>query len=222
MFAGHFAAGFALKKVAPSVSLGTLFFAAQFVDLLWPVLLLAGIEHAEITGDGTHPPIRFTEYPYSHSLLMTAVWALAIGGAHFARKRKLAAAVVCGGAVVSHWVLDLLVHHPDLPLAPGHTARVGLGLWESIPLSLGLELALLMGGLFLYSRATVAADRRGRFGLWALAVFLALMQLGNALGSPPPNIAAVAWVGHAQWLLVLWGWWVDRHRTPRTPGPVVA
>ncbi|HEX6361785.1 MAG TPA: hypothetical protein VFZ93_02430, partial [Albitalea sp.] len=128
MFIGHFGVGFAAKRVAPAVSLGTLFLAAQFIDLLWPTLLLAGVERVEIR-PGANPPLAFVHYPVSHSLVAVLGWAALIGGLHFGLRRRLRAALVVGAAVLSHWVLDLLVHEPDLPLAPG-AARVGLGLWH--------------------------------------------------------------------------------------------
>lgn len=212
MFIGHFAAGFALKKAAPRVSLGMLFFAAQFVDLLWPTLLLAGVERAEIVAGSAGPPLRFSHYPYSHSLLMAAAWAVAIGWCFSAFRRDRGGALACGAGVLSHWFLDLLVHHPDLPLLPGGTAHLGFGLWSSLPASLALELTLLGAGVWLYCRATSAVDSIGKWGLWALVAFLLAVHVGNVFGAPPPSITAVAWVGQAQWLLVLWGWWIDRHR----------
>jgi len=217
MFIGHFAAGLGLKRVAPEVSLGTLFFGAQFLDLLWPTLLLTGTEMVELAPDAKGPPLNFTHYPFSHSLLMVMVWAVLLGGAYYGLRRKVRGALVCAAAVLSHWLLDLIVHHPDLPLAPGTDHRVGFGLWESLPISLSIELGLFAVGCWQYCRATVATDRVGSIGFWSLMVFLVLVQLGNAFGDPPPSVAAVAWVGQAQWLLVLWAYWVDRHRRPCPP-----
>jgi hypothetical protein len=119
---------------------------------------------------------------------------------------------VCGLAVVSHWLLDLVVHRPDLPLAPGLPVFVGLGLWNSLPVTLVLELGVFAVGVALYVRTTVATDRVGSIGLWSLVAFLLLVYFGNLFGEPPPNVTALAWVGHAQWLLILWGYWIDSHR----------
>lgn len=215
MFIGHFGAGLGLKRAAPGLSLGTLFFAAQFLDLLWPTLLLAGVEQVEIVAGPERPPLRFTHYPFSHSLALTLVWAAAIGGAHYAFRRQRTAALICGIAVLSHWILDLIVHHPDLPLTPGAAHHVGLGLWSSVVGSLLVELAIFAGGCWLYLKATEARDRIGRFGFWGLVAFLLLIQAGNVMGGPPPSVAAVAWVGQAQWLLVLAGYWIDAHRRTR-------
>lgn len=213
MFIGHFAAGFAAKRLAPRVSLGTLFLAAQFIDLLWPTLLLTGTERVRIA-PGVTPavPLVFEHYPVSHSLLMVLVWGLVLGGAHFAWRRDRRSAVVLGLAVLSHWVLDLIVHVPDLPLAPGDGPKFGLGLWHSVPATLAVEFSLFAAGLWLYTRATKAADATGRWALVGLVSFLALIHVANLFGEPPPSITALAWVGQAQWLIVLWGYWVDRHR----------
>jgi hypothetical protein len=215
MFIGHFAVGLGLKRAAPAVSLGTLFLGAQFLDLLWPTLLLTGTERVELAPAAKGPPLHFTHYPISHSLAMVLVWAGLIGGAYYGLRRSVRGAAVCAVAVVSHWVLDLIVHHPDLPLAPGLAPRVGLGLWTSLPLSLALELGLFAVGCGIYVRTTEPLDRIGRAGFWTLMGFLVVIQLGNVFGAPPPSVAAVAWVGQSQWLLVAWAFWVDRHRRPR-------
>lgn len=221
MFIGHFAVGLGLKRAAPEVSLGTLFLGAQFLDLLWPTLLLTGTERVELAPEAKGPPLHFTHYPVSHSLLMVVVWAVLLGGAYYGLRRRIRGAIVCAAAVLSHWILDLIVHHPDLPLAPGMDHRVGLGLWESLPISLSIELGLFALGSWFYCQATEAADRVGSVGLWALLGLLVVIQIANTFGDPPPSVAAVAWVGQAQWLLVLWAYWVDRHRRARPSNPGV-
>ena len=119
--------------------------------------------------------------------------------------------------MASHWLLDLLTHRPDLPLAPGFETRVGLGIWESLPATLLVELGLFALGVALYLRATRAADRTGTIALWAMVGFLLLAYAANIFGPPPPSMSAVAWAGNAQWLLVAWGYWIDRHRQARGP-----
>jgi len=227
MFVGHFAAGLGLKRAAPAVSLGTLFLSVQFLDLLWPTLLLAGVEQVEIRPGAAGPPLAFTHYPISHSLALVLLWSVLFGLAHYGLRRSLRSALVLALAVSSHWILDLIVHYPDLPLAPGTTARFGFSLWASTPISLTLELILFGAGAILYLRATRASDRIGTIGFWLLAALLLGIHLGNIFGPPPPSVTAIAWVGQAQWLLVLAGYWVDRHRTARvmdhstrpSPGP---
>jgi len=214
MFIGHFGIGFGAKAAAPRTSLGVLFLAAQFVDLLWPSLLLFGLEHVEISPGVTRvTPLDFTDYPISHSLLAVIGWSVLFAGVYFLVRRYRTGAWVCGLAVLSHWILDLLVHRPDLPLTLGDSARVGLGLWNSLPATLAIEFAVFGLGLYLYLRTTRASDRTGTFALWGLVGFLLLVFVSNIYGPPPPSVEAIAWLGHAQWLLVLWAFWVDRHRT---------
>jgi hypothetical protein len=214
MFLGHFGVGFGAKTAAPRTSLGTLFLAAQFVDLLWPTLLLLGLEHVAISPGITRvTPLDFTDYPISHSLFAVVLWGVVFGLVYFLLRRSSRAAWVCGLAVVSHWVLDLLVHRPDLPLAPGLQVKVGLGLWDFLPATLILEVGIFALGVGLYLRATEARDRIGSIGLWSLVVFLLVIYASNLFGPPPPDVKTIAWVGQAQWLLIVWGYWIDRHRT---------
>src|SRR5689334_11117217 len=121
MFIGHFAVAFAAKRAAPTVSLGTLFIACELVDLLWPVFVLTGLEVVAITpGITAFTPLDFQHYPWSHSLLMGVVWALVFAALYrLWRGHSRMATTIIGLVVLSHWFLDLLVHRPDLPLAPG-------------------------------------------------------------------------------------------------------
>ncbi|HEX6903061.1 MAG TPA: hypothetical protein VF789_25310 [Thermoanaerobaculia bacterium] len=217
MFIGHFALGMGAKKMVPEVSLGTLFLAGQFADLLWPTLLLAGVEVVRIQpGVTAVTPLDFVRYPYSHSLLALLVWAVLFSLAYLAFHRsRTAAAVTLGALVLSHWLLDFVVHRPDLPLTLGGSELFGLGLWDSLPATLAVELTLFAAGVALYARSTEALDRQGRWGFWSLVAFLLIVYFANLFGPPPPSVDAVAWTTQAMWLLVLWGWWVDRHRRPR-------
>jgi len=213
VFLGHFGVGFGAKAAGPKASLGTLLLASQLIDLLWPTLLLVGVERVAIAPGITRVvPLDFTHYPISHSLAAVLLWAVLFGVAYQALRRYPRGALVCGLAVVSHWLLDLLTHRPDLPLVPGSDARVGLGLWSSLPATLAVELAVFAIGVFLYLRTTRALDRTGSVALWALVGFLLVVYAGNILGPPPPSVSAIAWLGQAQWLLVAWGYWIDRHR----------
>lgn len=222
MFIGHFALGFAAKRAAPRVSLGTAFFAAQWLDLLWPTLLLAGVETVRLAPAGAPVPFVFEHYPVSHSLLAAVLWGALVGGVHFVWRRNAVGAMVLAALVVSHWVLDLLVHVPDLPLLPGDPLRAGFGLWRHQPLAFLLELALFAWGVLVYARCTRPRTAAGRYGFVALVAFLLLVQVLNVLGPPPPDVRPVAWVGQAQWLLVLWGWWVDAQRFAVPVAPVAA
>lgn len=213
MFIAHFGVGFGAKKIAPAVSLGTLFLAAQFIDLLWPTLLMLDLEQVRIQPGATVvTPLLFVNYPISHSLLTVLGWGALLAIAYIWFARNVRDGLILGALVVSHWLLDVLVHRPDLPLVPGGETMVGLHGWSSLPLTLALEGSLFALGVWLYARATSALDAKGRWGFYALVAFLALIYAGNLFGEPPPNEQILAWVGQAQWLLVLWGYWLDRHR----------
>lgn len=195
------------------MSLGSLFLAAQLLDLAWPTLLLVGVERVRIApGVTAVTPLDFEHYPVTHSLAGAALWGLGLALLYALLTRYRRGAWVLFVLVISHWVLDLVVHRPDLPLYPG-SAKVGLGLWNSVPGTLAIEFSILFLGVLLYLRTTRALDRIGAWGFWSLVAFLAIVQLGNVFGPPPPSVAAIAWVGQAQWLLVLWGYWIDRHRS---------
>jgi hypothetical protein len=213
MFLGHFGVGFGAKAAAPRTSLGSLFLAAQFIDLLWPTLLLVGLERVEISPGITRvTPLDFTSYPISHSLLAVVVWAALFASVYFLLRRYPRGAWVCGLAVISHWLLDLVTHRPDLPVLPTSSLRLGLGLWNSLSATLVFELAIFAVGIGLYCRTTKPLDRKGSIGLWTLVSFLLVVYFGNLFGSPPPDTTALAWVAQAQWLIVVWGYWIDRHR----------
>lgn len=131
MFIGHFGMGFAAKRAARQTSLGTLFLAAQFIDLLWPTFLLMGVESVKIAPGATKlTPLEFTHYPVSHSLLAVAAWSVLVGAVYFFLQRSALPALLCVGLVASHWFLDALTHQPDLLLSPGGVTRIGLGLWN--------------------------------------------------------------------------------------------
>jgi LexA-binding, inner membrane-associated putative hydrolase len=215
MFLGHFGAALAAKRVAPATSLAMLFVAAQLVDLLWPVLVLAGVERVRVEpGNTAFTPLAFEHYPWSHSLLMVLAWAAALGVAYAARTRDRRGAAVVAALVVSHWLLDVLTHRPDLPLAPGAPA-VGLGLWNSVPATIAVEGALFAAGAWLYARQTRPSGRRGTIALGSLVAVLVLVYVASVLGPPPPSAEAVASAGLLMWLFVAWAAWVDRARAPR-------
>jgi len=215
MFIGHFGVGFAAKRAAPRTSLGTLFLSAQFIDLLWPAFLLAGIERVEIRPGVTRvTPLDFVSYPISHSLALVVCWGTLFAVTYWVLRRYRAGALVTGAAVVSHWLLDAIVHRPDLPLAPGLATRVGLGLWNSLPATLALEGVIFGTGLLLYLRSTIPIDRIGRYGVGALALLLVVFYVASVWAPPPPSVTAIAWGGQAQWLLVWAGYAIDRHRRP--------
>ncbi len=216
MFLGHYAMGFAAKSWTGRVSLGTMFLAAVWLDLIWSPLLLLGKEVVTIeAGHTVVSPLQFEHFPLSHSLFMALVWGALIGLGVFALHRSTRGALLVWGAVLSHWMLDFITHRPELPLFVDNEIKVGLGLWNSLWGTLALEGGLFVLGLTLYLSATRARNKIGIFALWGLVLSLVALAIGNYFGPPPPDAMTVAWAGNAQWLLVLWAYWVDRHRMPK-------
>ena len=119
MFIGHFGVAFAAKRLAPRTSLGWMVLAAQFLDFLWPIFLLLGMEHVRVVPGITKvQPLDFYDYPFSHSLTMALRWGLALALVYYLLRRYVRGAWVLVVLVVSHWVLDYVSHRPDLPRRP--------------------------------------------------------------------------------------------------------
>jgi hypothetical protein len=217
MFLGHYGVAFASKRLAPRTSLGSLTFAAQLADLVWPVLLILGIEQVRIVPEApVNLQLDFVNYPISHSLLSGVVGGLLVGGITWAIRKDARAALVMGVLVLSHWVLDLFFHVPDLPLWP-RGPKVGLGLWASEPITLICEFGLFGLGIWMYLRATRARDGVGRWAFWGYVAFLALGYIATLFGPPPKSVSALAWSALIMWLLVPWAAWFDRHRVGTGP-----
>ena len=215
MFIGHFGVGFAGKKFDKSASLGTYFMAAQWVDLIWPILLLLGVEKVKIEPNiSVVTPLDFIYYPFTHSLLAAIIWGVLFGLVYFLIKKKLKTAIILGALVVSHWFLDLIVHIPDLSVIPGMDPKVGFGLWNSFVGTLLVEGLIFAAGIYLYLKTTKAKNKTGKFALCGLILFLVLIYIGNLFGPPPDSVQAIAIVGNAQWLIILWGYWIDGNRIP--------
>lgn len=213
MFLGHYALGFGAKKLTPYTSLGTLLLAAEFVDLIWPLFLAAGLETVRIAPGITRvTPLDFTSYPWSHSLVMGVVWAALFAGVYTVFRRYPRGALVLAGLVLSHWVLDLFSHRADLPIWPGGGPKVGLGLWYSLPATMAVEGVLLAIGTWLYASNTEAVDATGRYSFAAFIAALVLIYLGSVLGPPPPDTSVLTLTAFGQWLLIAWAYWLDRHR----------
>lgn len=212
MFLGHFGLAFAAKRVAPRPSLGTLVLAAQWPDGVWPILLLAGIEEVRIAPVTAVTPLDFVWYPYSHSLGFDLAWACLLAGVYFVVRRDARGAVWVGALVLSHWVLDVIAHRPDMPLWPGGP-RFGLGLWNSLPATLAAEAIAFSAGAVVYSRATAARDALGRWAWMAFVIVLAVLYVASVVGPPPPSVPVLAASSLAGWLLVAWAYVIDRHRT---------
>ena len=212
MVLGHYGLALAMKRAAPRVPLGTLTGAAQLADLIWPVLLLVGLEHVSIVPNA-NPLLRlsFDSYPWTHSLLTAGVLGALVGMAYTAIRADRRGGVIVGLLVVSHWVLDWIVHVPDLPLYP-RGPRVGLGLWRSMSGTMVVEAVMFVVGVAVYARATRAVDRTGRWAFWGFVALLAVLYVASIYTPPPASVSGLAWAALAGWLIPLFGWWVDRHR----------
>lgn len=216
MFVGHAALALASRSRAPSLSLGWLFAAAFGLDLLWPVFLLTGVERVSVPLSRTgFTNLVFDSYPWSHSLLMALVWSATVLGLARWRRVPLSTSFLLAALVLSHWVLDYLSHLPDLPLWPGQSPLVGLGLWRSVVATFLAEGSLYAAGSLLYFRATRPLDAIGRYGLPLLLVVMAALWASSPFAPPPPNASLVAWSAVAVYLFALWAGWADRHRAPR-------
>lgn len=212
MFLGHFGIAFGGKKAAPALSLGLLFLAVGWADLLFFPLALLGVEHFRIAPGATAvTPMDFYDYPISHGLVGLAVAGLVLGSGYFLFRRQKAAALVFGLGIVSHWFLDAFVHRPDMPILAG-APYFGLGIWNSVALTVAVEAVALGVGLAIYLKATRALDRMGSWALWSLVAFLVILWVASIAGPPPPSERAVAWSGVGMWLFIPWGYWIDRHR----------
>lgn len=214
MFIGHFALGLAAKKIDSRLSLGTTFMAAQFIDLLWPFFLLFGIEEVKIEpGNTAFTPLNFVHYPYSHSLVAVFAWACLFGFIYFFGSRNKKGAILLSVLVISHWLLDLITHRPDLPLSFSETKFLGLGLWNNKIMAMIVEVAIFLLGSFIYLRSTRALNRSGKILLWSFLIFLTGVYAMNVFGPPPPDEKTIGYAGLLQWLFIGWGYWIDKNRT---------
>ncbi len=176
------------------------------------------IEHFRVVPGITKVnPLDLYDFPYSHSLVFSLIWAAVFGLVYFALRRNYRGSLVVAACVFSHWALDLIVHKPDLALAPGSKLLFGLGLWNNYMASLTLEGVIYVLGIYYYTRATAAKDKAGFYGFWSLVVFLPAMWVLSLFNAPPPNVRALALSGFfGTALTVAWAWWADSHRAART------
>ena len=193
MFVGHYGVSFAFKSLEKPLPLWLLFIAVQFVDVLWAVFVPLGIEKVRITpGITASNPLDLYYMPYSHSLVAALLWSgAAFIGYKLTRRRAAYAAFLVAAAVFSHWVLDLIVHRPDLALYDD-TYKMGLGLWNYPAVAFALEAGLLFGGMLLYLRSTSAVSKLGKFGMPVFGLVLLAVQAVVFFGSPPSSPSAAA------------------------------
>lgn len=212
MFIGHAAVALAARPLLPRINLALSLAAAFWVDLVWPVFLLLGIEQVRIDpGNTAFTPLDFVHYPWTHSLVAAIAWSVLFGLACIKSGKR--EAIILGLLVFSHWVLDAISHRPDLPLWPGSSTMVGFGLWNSVPATMLVECAMFAAGVWIYVRSAPSRDRIGTWAFWGLIGFLVIAYLGNAFGPPPPSVQAIAIAGISGGaLFTAWSWWTDRHR----------
>jgi hypothetical protein len=220
MLVGHLAAGLAGKLASPKTSLGTLVLAALAADLLWCVFLLVGLEHVTVTERGATlmRSVVVSDISYSHSLLMNVLWGTILSAFYFWRRRDDIGAWVVFGVLISHWLLDVISHHPDMPIAPRGKEVFGLGLWNSIPATLLIEGGLWLLAVLLYARTKLWKTRPRLILFWIGILLLTAAWYNNIAGPPPPpNVAAAAVSSLIIFsLTVVWAWWIDRQSKMET------
>lgn len=212
MFLGHFAVGIALKRTEPRVPLGIWLAAAQFLDILWPICLLLGLEKvAVVPGITVVTPLDLMSLDWSHSLAMAALWSVLFGAGVFAFVRSRNAFVFSALAVLSHWLLDYVTHRADMPLAP-HSARYGLELWNSLAGTLVAELGMFFVALFIYKHDAKPVAKRAWLHLTIFMAFLAIIYFLAVFGPPPPNNPTIIAISSLVLIPIVipWANWVDR------------
>ena len=216
MFVGHLAVAFTGKTASRDTSLVWFVAAANLVDLIWPLLLLAGVERVRVDpGNTAFTPLAFEWYPWTHSLLMGVIWGIAL--ALVSRRFSVAwpAARLIGALVVSHWILDFVTHRPDLSLWPWPDGLYGLGLWRSIPATFAVEGLMWIAGLALFLRVRRPLGTRGQLALWSFVLVTTLLWAISPFSPPPPSARAVALFGVFGWSILPWAWWIERTSAPR-------
>lgn len=202
MFVGHYGISFAAKESDRSIPLWVLFIAVQFLDVIWAPLVLLGVEKVRIVpGITASNPLDLYYMPYTHSLVAAVLWSAAAFAFYRLAVRGAGnrSAAIVAAAVFSHWVLDFLVHRPDLPIYDD-AAKVGLGLWNVPALALALEAALLFGGMWLVIRAGITPRNR----TIVFGVVMLLIQLMVFFGPPPPTDRAAAVTGLSAYVVFAW------------------
>jgi hypothetical protein len=216
MFVGHYGPSFAAKALKKSIPLWILFMASQVVDVFWAIFVILGIEKVRIVpGITTTNPLDLYYMPYTHSLVAAIFWAIAAVIVYrlFHKSDGWSAAGIVGAVVLSHWVLDLLVHRPDLPLYDD-TLKVGLGLWNYPITAYALEVAFLFGGMYLYLRATEPVSRGGRYGMIIFGFVMLAVQALVFFGPPPSSDKAAAVIALVSYFVFAGvAYWLERKRS---------
>lgn len=214
MLIGHIAVALGFKKATPRTSLGTLLLASQWSGLLWPLILIFGLEHLRIVSAISAVNLSGSgRDPLFHSLLIDLGWALILAGIYLVFRKNRRGALMIWVCVMSGWLLNFVVHRPELPVYFGSSKVAGMGLWGSPVTSLLIDGALFTAGVIIYSKTTRAQDGIGEYGFRTFVALLVLIYLVAMMGAPPANGSAVETAGFFGWILVAWAYWIDRHRT---------
>jgi len=222
MFIGHYGPAFVAAASRKSPRLGALFIAAQLVDLAFFSFLLIGVEHMRLVpGITAMNPMDLYDMPWTHSLVGALAWSTGFAVLVWLWRRSIASALIGGAVVVSHWLIDLLVHRPDLTIA-GSPPSLGLGLWNHPGVEIPLELLIAFGGLAFFVSRTRATSARSWLPVTLLAAMMAVAQAVNWLGAqpkgvidpPPPSLAIMGLAAYV--VLAALAWWVSRSREIRT------
>ncbi len=187
MFIGHYGPAFGAKAILRSVPLWVLFVAVQWLDIVWSILVMAGVEKLNVIPGFTQGSALDLYYmPYTHGLIGALILSAIFGGgvAAFNKSKRGLVFVIVAAAVFSHWILDLIVHVPDLWIYDG--VKLGFGLWRWLWISLPLELLTLFAGAWLYARYVPARSGGNRW-LWLFVAAMAGVELYGAFGPPPAS-----------------------------------
>ncbi len=216
LFVGHYGVSFIAKTSRQEIPLWLLFIAVQLIDVFWAIFILLGIEKVRIVpGYTASSPLDLYYMPYTHSLLGAALWSVAFGAlCVMIYKWNRAAGVIAGLAVFSHWVLDLVVHRPDLALCDSHM-KMGFGLWNYKWPEFASEVLLLFIGIYMYMRATRATSGIGKYGFVVFGIAMLAMQASQFYTPPPPSgkvVAISALVAYGMFAMITA--WMERQRVP--------
>jgi membrane-bound metal-dependent hydrolase YbcI (DUF457 family) len=217
MFVGHYGPGFLAKRADQSVPLWVLFLAVQLMDVFWSLFVLVGIEHVRIVPGFTKTnPLDLYDMPWTHSLPGSLGWSVLAAGVYWLATRNRRGSLLVGAAVFSHWILDLVVHKPDLALWD-NTAKVGLGLWDYPVLTLIVEGALVFGGLAAYLQVTRTRPGSRAYSVPVLVVVVFALQVGMLVGPPPASDKAMAVTAFVSYFAIAGVVaWLERGREPAT------
>jgi hypothetical protein len=176
VFIGHYAPAFIAATARKAPPLAVLMVGTQLIDFGFFTFSLLGIEHFRLVpGITASNWLDLFDMPYTHSLLGTCVWAAGFAALVGLIMRSRPAALITAAMVISHWLVDLLVHRPDLTLA-GSPPKLGFGLWNMPMIEKPLELALAFGSLAFFAKRTRPASAGAKWALGALVAVLALCQ----------------------------------------------